>query len=260
MRWWKRTTEAVQPDNEAAAPPYHFQQTGDGHHIDMAADLACQEVSIQVAGQGHRLVVERGCRLERVHIRFGEGSRKSVCVIKAGTTLINTEITLDGAGGHAMHLGEGVTFGNERIGSAMRAEDEGCQLHIGDGTVVVGAGISVTEGGSITMGRHCLLAYDIDIRNGDSHGIWDQATGERLNPAQDVVLEDRIWLAYHVQVLKGVTIGHDSVIASNACVTTPIPAHSLAAGIPAKVVRSGIVWTMSRDSPPQQHTATVTEV
>jgi len=41
----------------------------------------------------------------------------------------------------------------------------------------------------------------------------------------------------NVTVLKGVTIGHNAVIAGNSVVTRNIPSNVLAAGIPAKIVK-----------------------
>lgn len=204
---------------------------------------------LEAHGRGHRLQVGAGAVLQNVLIRFGPNAAAaggSLLTIGEGARILDTEITLDGEGGHAFHIGADVHWG----GGAMRAEDAGGRLEIGPGCCVVRAGVSVTEGGRIRLGRNCLLAYDIDIRNGDSHGIWDRATGERINPAADVTLEDRVWLAYHVQVLKGVTIGHDTVVASNACVTQSLPAHCVAAGMPARVVRENVVWSMSRDHSP----------
>lgn len=46
-----------------------------------------------------------------------------------------------------------------------------------------------------------------------------------------------MWLGYGVIVMKGVTIGENSIIGMNSVVTKDIPANSIAAGSPAKVIK-----------------------
>ncbi len=67
-----------------------------------------------------------------------------------------------------------------------------------------------------------------------------------MNYAENITIEDHVWLAAHVTVLKGVVIGHDSVIGSGSVVTASIPPNSIAAGVPAKGVRSGVTWLAER--------------
>jgi acetyltransferase-like isoleucine patch superfamily enzyme len=56
-------------------------------------------------------------------------------------------------------------------------------------------------------------------------------------PAAPVHIEDNVWLELNVVVLKGLTIGRDSVIGAGSIVTRSIPAGVLAAGQPARVIR-----------------------
>jgi acetyltransferase-like isoleucine patch superfamily enzyme len=53
-----------------------------------------------------------------------------------------------------------------------------------------------------------------------------------------VVIEDRVWIGARAIVLKGVTIGHDSVVGAGAIVTRSIPPYSVAVGQPARVIRT----------------------
>ncbi|MBV9758771.1 MAG: hypothetical protein JO047_17135 [Alphaproteobacteria bacterium] len=74
------------------------------------------------------------------------------------------------------------------------------------------------------------------------HSILDAASGTRVNPARDVSLGDRVWVGQRSMILKGVTIGHDAIIGAGAVVTRSVPAHCIAAGNPARVVRRGVRW------------------
>lgn len=91
-----------------------------------------------------------------------------------------------------------------------------------------------------------MLADNIDIRCGDSHSIIDLSTGKRINYAKNISINDQVWIAAHTQILKGVTIGSNSVIAKGAVVTKDIPSNCIAAGVPAKVVKSNNSWERQR--------------
>ncbi|MBN1364231.1 MAG: hypothetical protein JW976_05430 [Syntrophaceae bacterium] len=60
-------------------------------------------------------------------------------------------------------------------------------------------------------------------------------------------MEDHVWLPWRVFVMPGVTIGRRSIIGANSTVTTSIPAHTLAVGSPAKIVKSEINTELHSD-------------
>jgi acyl-[acyl carrier protein]--UDP-N-acetylglucosamine O-acyltransferase len=55
-----------------------------------------------------------------------------------------------------------------------------------------------------------------------------------------VVIEDNVWIGTNSVILKGVAIGRGSVVSANSLVTRSIPSYSIAMGVPAKIVISGI--------------------
>jgi acetyltransferase-like isoleucine patch superfamily enzyme len=68
----------------------------------------------------------------------------------------------------------------------------------------------------------------------------DRAAGLPDTPDQtgDIVLERDVWLATGVTVLAGVRIGAATVVAAGSVVTRDLPPGVLAAGVPARVIRS----------------------
>lgn len=58
----------------------------------------------------------------------------------------------------------------------------------------------------------------------------DAENRERSGPVE---IEDYVWVASDVTVLRGVTIGTESVVAARALVTRDVPPHTLAVGSPA---------------------------
>ena len=94
----------------------------------------------------------------------------------------------------------------------------------------------------IIIGNDVLLASRIYIAD-HSHGkvikeeLSTPPTERELFSKGPVVIEDRVWIGEGVCVLAGVTIGKGSIIGANAVVTRSIPPNSVAAGIPAKVIK-----------------------
>jgi acetyltransferase-like isoleucine patch superfamily enzyme len=52
-----------------------------------------------------------------------------------------------------------------------------------------------------------------------------------------IFIDDNCWIGQNAVVLKGVTIGRESIIGANSVVTHDVPAHSVAAGNPARVIK-----------------------
>lgn len=98
------------------------------------------------------------------------------------------------------------------------------------------------EPAALTIGSDCLISGSVDIMVSDMHSIVDVATGTRLNPAEDVRLEERVWIGQGTMVLKGARIGAGSIIGAGSVVSGEIPANVAAAGVPARVIRTGITW------------------
>jgi acetyltransferase-like isoleucine patch superfamily enzyme len=132
-------------------------------------------------------------------------------------------------------------------GKKIHIEGDGCLVRVGNKTTIEYAEIAGTEEKSkIVIGKDCMLADDIDVRNGDSHSLVDKKTGKRINFAKDILIGDHVWIASHATILKGVIIGNESVVASGAVVTSSIPNNSIYAGIPAKMIKNGITWERER--------------
>lgn len=120
-------------------------------------------------------------------------------------------------------------------------------------TVTIGKKLSVTsnvylravEATSITIGDDCLIASDVIIRTNDGHPIYDVETKQRINKSRDVVIQDHVWIGDQVVILKGVTVHEGSIIAMRSLVTKDVSRCSVAAGIPASIIRTGTTWEHS---------------
>ncbi|WP_372013723.1 acyltransferase [Pseudoxanthomonas sp. 10H] len=128
-----------------------------------------------------------------------------------------------------------------------------CRVEVGAGvTTTARAFLAASEGTRLLLGEDCMLASDIQLRTDDAHPIFDVHTGQRINPAQDVVIGAHVWLAYGVRCLGGARIGDGSVIGMGSLVNGPVPNNCIAVGTPARVVRRDVAWErphLSMDPP-----------
>ena len=140
-----------------------------------------------------------------------------------------------------IELGEGVKFGHGvGIGVAGRGPSDLALLRIGAHTII-GDRTHVNCQTSISIGTHCAISWDVEILDSDMHTIVAE-DGQALPNRAPVVIEDRVWIGMRALILKGVTIGHDSIVAAGAVVASSVPPRSICAGNPAKVIRQIQGW------------------
>jgi acetyltransferase-like isoleucine patch superfamily enzyme len=120
---------------------------------------------------------------------------------------------------------------------------KGACFHIGKHSRIfpfcwIEPGEGVYIGDQVGIGAYALIF---------THGAWSDFLHNGSVKYGPVKIEDHVWIPWRVFVLPGVTIGRRSTIGANSTVTTSIPAHTLAAGSPAKIIKSGINMEMSPD-------------
>lgn len=113
------------------------------------------------------------------------------------------------------------------------------ELSIGRGYINTGAAIACAC--SITLGDGVFAARNVYITDSDHHKLLTEQ-GAVANAPQPVRIGNHVLIGFGAIILKGVTIGDGAVIAAGAVVTSDIPASCLAAGVPAKIIREGVVW------------------
>jgi acetyltransferase-like isoleucine patch superfamily enzyme len=162
-----------------------------------------------------------------VNAQFRIRSRASVPL----STRLSGKIRISGSG--RLVLGNGITL----IGNVVPIElisYEGACITIGDHTFI-NYGSSISAHQLVTIGRHCLLGHYTFILDNNEHDLHQH---RMLPPSDPVVIEDHVWIGSRVCILPGVRIGHHCAIGAGSIVTADIPPHCLAAGNPARVVRS----------------------
>ncbi len=101
--------------------------------------------------------------------------------------------------------------------------------------VLVCPGVRFDSASQMTIGNNCMFAAGAYITDADWHDVYDRT--QTIGKTLPVTLEDNVWIGDGSIVCKGVTIGENTVIGAGSVVASDIPANSIAAGNPAKVIK-----------------------
>jgi acetyltransferase-like isoleucine patch superfamily enzyme len=165
----------------------------------------------------------------------------STCRHVTGSAIVQQPVLLLGSG--AIVIGRDVRFGwptspGFHTGYLhLEAAVPDAVIEIGDDAEINNNAYIKSEGAGIHIGPRALLGSNIQILDSDFHDLHpDRRRGGR--PAMAPVhLGENVFIGDGARILKGVTIGADSVIGAGSVVTGSIPAGVIAAGNPARVVR-----------------------
>jgi acetyltransferase-like isoleucine patch superfamily enzyme len=132
---------------------------------------------------------------------------------------------------------------------------------IGDGTKIRCHEGLVEIGAKTVMGQECTISAYQHVRIGEQcviadramfidfdHGVVEVERPVRLQGIykRDVEVGNNVWIGYGACILRGVSVGDNSVIGTNAVVTKDVPANAVVGGIPARIIRM-------RQAPQQLH-------
>jgi acetyltransferase-like isoleucine patch superfamily enzyme len=113
------------------------------------------------------------------------------------------------------------------------------RVRIGEGTFL-NIGVMVASTALVEIGSHCMLANGCFVTDGN-HRFDDPGrpvTWQGFTSKGPTRIGDNVWCGANVVVTSGVTIGDRCVIGANSVVTTDVSAGSIAAGAPARVLRT----------------------
>ena len=94
----------------------------------------------------------------------------------------------------------------------------------------------------IRIGDDVTLGWNVNIRDNDGHTIIYKDTNT-VSQSQSVEIGNHVWICSHADVLKGVSVADDSVVAYRSLVTKKFEDSCvLIGGVPAKILKSNIGW------------------
>ena len=149
-----------------------------------------------------------------------------------GLCFVGPGVKLEIGRGAVVRLGRWCWIGH---GTKIRA-------HEGDVAIgaksVLGQECTISAFQSVSIGRECIVADRVMLIDFD-HGVVEVERPIRLQGIykRDVRVGNNCWIGYGACILRGVTVGDNSVIGTSAVVTADLPPNSVSAGIPARVLR-----------------------
>jgi maltose O-acetyltransferase len=114
--------------------------------------------------------------------------------------------------------------------------DYGYQTTIGPRTFI-NVGAVILDVGRVSIGADVQVGPNVQLLT-PTHPLDPEVRRTGLEAAEPITIEDNVWLGGGVIVCPGVTIGRDTVVGAGAVVTKDLPSGVLAAGNPARVIRS----------------------
>jgi len=111
--------------------------------------------------------------------------------------------------------------------------DFGKNITLGDG-VFINSGCCFQDQGGVVIGDGCQIGHQVVFATIDHSLDPEHRHDVDMSP---IVLGRNVWVGSHATILRGVTVGDDSVIAAGAVVTRDVPPRTVVAGVPAKPVK-----------------------
>lgn len=109
----------------------------------------------------------------------------------------------------------------------------GKDVRINNNVTFVSEGEGIHIGQNVFIGMHCLF---IDT---DGHPLSVDARNSLQTPSTaPIIIGDNVFIGSNVTVLKGVTIGNNTVVAAGSLVTKSLPENTVCGGNPANVLRT----------------------
>lgn len=128
----------------------------------------------------------------------------------------------------------------------------GGRINIGD-NCFIGDHSRIFSMIGVTIGNNVLIAHNVNILDNNSHAINPNIRKDELKyiikngvtkeysnnvKMSPVNIEDNVWIGLNSVILKGVKIGKGSIVAAGSVVTKDIPAYTIVAGNPAKIIKN----------------------
>jgi len=166
----------------------------------------------------------------------------SDCERVVGSPVSIQPVLLKGAG--EIRFGSGVQFGwhasphHYSDYAYVEARTPESRIDIGDGTIFNNGAMLCSEGPGIRIGANALFGVGVEIVDSDFHDLQPSRRHGGVPAKGRVEIGENVFAGSGVRILKGVTIGAHTVIGNGSIVTKDLPAGVVAAGAPARVLRS----------------------
>ena len=103
---------------------------------------------------------------------------------------------------------------------------------------VMGQECTISAYQHVSIGRECVIADRVMLIDFD-HGVVEVERPIRLQGIykRDTRVGNNVWIGYGACILRGVTVGDNAIIGTNAVVTSDVPDNAVVGGVPARIIR-----------------------
>lgn len=104
------------------------------------------------------------------------------------------------------------------------------------GAAYLNYNVTILDTSPVIIGDGCLIAPHV-VLSCASHPVDPRQRSEGIEISRPITIGRNVWIGAHATVCGGVTVGDNTVIGAGAVVLHDIPANSVVAGVPARVIR-----------------------
>jgi acetyltransferase-like isoleucine patch superfamily enzyme len=160
--------------------------------------------------------------------------------LSAGKNLIlEDNVSINALSANGIKLGDQVSIARDSILFCTGViAQKGLGITIGDRTGISARAYLAGQGG-ISIGEDVIMGPNVQIFS-ENHNFSDRSLTIKEQGVfrQPVVIENNCWIGSGAIILAGVTIGEGCVVAAGSVVNRSVPANSVVAGVPAKIIKS----------------------
>ena len=152
----------------------------------------------------------------------------------------------DGSGKEDIRIGDHVD-----IHGTLYSQNKGL-IQLGS-YVRVGRNVQIRSASSIIIGDYTIISENTIIADNNTHPVsvtfrkvrsQMPASSEmhlwKWSDISPVTIGQNVWIGENARICKGVTIGDNAIVAASAVVTKDVPANCIAAGNPARIVKTDL--------------------
>jgi maltose O-acetyltransferase len=88
----------------------------------------------------------------------------------------------------------------------------------------------------VRIGNHVMIGPNVQLYTA-AHDLRAEPRNRGIEVAKPITIEDNVWIGGGAIVLPGVRIGRNAVVGAGAVVSRDVPANTVVAGNPARVIR-----------------------
>lgn len=146
---------------------------------------------------------------------------------------------------NSVTIGKNCVIRSSKHTNTLGGMDECRFVTYGDGKIILGNNVGITNSClnshiKITIQNDVLIGADCKIYDSDFHSTnyeTRNSNDDKSFKSQAITIKEGAWIGAHSIILKGVTIGSNSIVGAGSVVTKDIPDNEIWAGNPAKFVK-----------------------